>query len=242
MTLYIIGIGLNDEKDITIKGLDAIKKCKKLYLDIYTSKINCSIKTLEKLYKKKVILTNREILENKSNLIVNEAKKDNIGLLVIGAPLAATTHVNFILECKKNKIKYEVIENASIYSAIGITGLFLYKFGRTSTIPLDNENVKSCYEVYEINDKNKLHTLFLLDIKKNKLMTINDGVDYLIKNGLDENKFLVGCSALGSKKPEIVYAKADDLLKHKFKKYPQCLIVPSELHFIEQEVLDLYRK
>ncbi len=242
MTLYIIGIGLNDEKDITIKGLEAIKKCKKLYLDVYTSKINCSIKTLEKFYKKKITLANREILENKSNLIVNEAKKQNIALLVIGAPLAATTHVNFILECKKNKIKYEIIENASIYSAIGVTGLFLYKFGRTSTIPLDNEDVKSCYEVYLMNNKNKLHTLFLLDIKENRPMTVNEGVYYLIKNGLDENTFLVGCGALGSRDPEIVYAKVKDLLNYKFKKYPQCLIIPSELHFMEQEVLNLYKK
>ena len=27
MTLYLIGLGLNDEKDITIKGLEAIKNC-----------------------------------------------------------------------------------------------------------------------------------------------------------------------------------------------------------------------
>ncbi|MCX6711611.1 MAG: diphthine synthase [Candidatus Woesearchaeota archaeon] len=242
MTLYIIGIGLNDEKDITLKGLETVKKCKKLYLDIYTSKINCSVKKLENLYKKKITLADRDILENKSNLIVKEAKKNNIGLLVIGAPLAATTHVNFILECKKNKVKYEIIENASIYSAVGITGLFLYKFGRTSTIPLDNENVKSCYEVYEMNNKNKLHTLFLLDIKENRLMTINEGVHYLIRNGLNGNVFLVGCSALDSKEPEIVYSRAKDLLKYKFKKYPQCLIVPSELHFMEEEVLNLYKK
>lgn len=238
----MIGIGLADEKDITIKGLEAIKKCKKLYLDIYTSKINCSVKTLEKLYKKKIILANREMLENKFDLIVNEAKKQNISLLVVGAPLTATTHVNFILECKKNKVKCEIIENASIYSAIGITGLFLYKFGRTSTIPLDNENVQSCYDIFLMNDRNKLHTLFLLDIQENRLMTINEGVKYLIRNGLNEERFLVGCSALGSRNPEIVYAKAKDLLKHKFKKYPQCLIVPSELHFMEQEVLSLYKK
>jgi diphthine synthase len=242
MTLYIIGIGLNDKKDITLKGLQVIKKCKKLYLDVYTSKINCSVKSLERLYKKKIVLANRDILENKSNLIVNEAKKQNIGLLVIGAPLAATTHVNFILECKKNKVKYEIIENASVYSAIGITGLFLYKFGRVSTIPIDNENVKSCYDIYLMNDKNKLHTLFLLDIKEDKLMTINEGVKYLIRNGFSEDRFLVGCAVLGCKNPEIVYAKASDLAKYKFKKCPQCLIVPSELHFIEQEILNLYKK
>ena len=35
--LYIIGLGLCDEKDITLKGLEAIKKSKKIYLEHYTS-------------------------------------------------------------------------------------------------------------------------------------------------------------------------------------------------------------
>lgn len=35
--LYIVGLGLADERDITVKGLDAVKKCKKVYLEAYTS-------------------------------------------------------------------------------------------------------------------------------------------------------------------------------------------------------------
>lgn len=35
--LYIIGLGLSDEKDITIKGLEAIKSCERIYLEAYTS-------------------------------------------------------------------------------------------------------------------------------------------------------------------------------------------------------------
>jgi len=37
MVLYIIGLGLGNEKDITLKGLEAIKSCQKLYLEYYTS-------------------------------------------------------------------------------------------------------------------------------------------------------------------------------------------------------------
>jgi len=32
MTLYMIGIGLNDEKDISIKGLELVKKADFVYL------------------------------------------------------------------------------------------------------------------------------------------------------------------------------------------------------------------
>lgn len=37
VTLYLIGLGLADEKDITYKGLEAIQKSKKVYLESYTS-------------------------------------------------------------------------------------------------------------------------------------------------------------------------------------------------------------
>ena len=50
MTLYFIGIGLNDEKDISIKGLEIIKKCDHIYLENYTSKLNVPLNYLERLY------------------------------------------------------------------------------------------------------------------------------------------------------------------------------------------------
>ena len=34
---YIIGLGLCDEKDITLRGLEAVKKCTRIYLEAYTS-------------------------------------------------------------------------------------------------------------------------------------------------------------------------------------------------------------
>ena len=37
MTLYFIGLGLGDEKDITVKGLEAVRRCKEVYLENYTS-------------------------------------------------------------------------------------------------------------------------------------------------------------------------------------------------------------
>ena len=37
MTLYFIGIGLCDEKDISVKGLEIVKKADVVYLENYTS-------------------------------------------------------------------------------------------------------------------------------------------------------------------------------------------------------------
>jgi diphthine synthase len=35
--LYLIGLGLSDETDITVKGLSIVKKCARVYLEAYTS-------------------------------------------------------------------------------------------------------------------------------------------------------------------------------------------------------------
>ena len=48
MALYLIGLGLGDEKDITLRGLEAMKQCDKIYIESFTSRL-CShdIKKME---------------------------------------------------------------------------------------------------------------------------------------------------------------------------------------------------
>jgi hypothetical protein len=50
MVLYLIGLGLADEKDITIKGLEAVKRCSKVYLEAYTSILGVSKEKLVWLF------------------------------------------------------------------------------------------------------------------------------------------------------------------------------------------------
>lgn len=35
--LYLVGLGLADEKDVTVKGLEIIKKAERVYLEAYTA-------------------------------------------------------------------------------------------------------------------------------------------------------------------------------------------------------------
>lgn len=35
--LYIVGLGLSDEQDITLRGLECVRKCSKVYMEAYTS-------------------------------------------------------------------------------------------------------------------------------------------------------------------------------------------------------------
>lgn len=242
MTLYIIGIGLYDEKDITLRGLAIVKKCDKVYLETYTSRLNSSLEDLERLYGKEVIPVGREFIEHKSSVILKEAKENDVAILIVGSPTAATTHMELFIEAKKNKIQAKFIENASIITAVGITGLSLYKFGRITTIPFNNKNITSPLEIIKLNQKHDLHTLVLLDIEGDRLMTINEGLKYLIINGLSRGQLCIGCAALGSPEPQIKVAKANDLFAYPFSKFPQCLIIPAKLHFKEEEAVSLYAK
>ena len=135
MTLYIIGLGLGDEKDISVRGLEIVKKCDRVYLENYTSLLQCSVADLEKFYGKKIILANREKTEQQSKEILKEAERKGVSFLIIGDPFSATTHIELLREARENKIQVEVINNTSIITAVGITGLQLYKFGRIISIP-----------------------------------------------------------------------------------------------------------
>ena len=69
MVLYLIGLGLGDYTDITVKGLDVVKKADKVYLEYYTSKlVGSSIEELEKYYGKKIHLAERKDIEQEQNM------------------------------------------------------------------------------------------------------------------------------------------------------------------------------
>jgi len=126
--LNLVGIGLWDEKCLTLEGLKTCKKSDKIYLETYTSKWYGNIQNLEKMIGKKIIQLKRSDLEENSQKILEESKTQQISILILGDPLVATTHITLLLEAKRNGIKTRVIHNASIYSSLGETGLHLYKF------------------------------------------------------------------------------------------------------------------
>ena len=249
--LSLIGLGLNDEKDLTLKGLDAARKAKKVYIELYTGYWRGSLRNLEKIVGKKIIELKRNDLEDDSQKILNEAKKTNVAILVQGDPLVATTHNSLILDARKMKIRTKIIHNASVVSAIAETGLHLYKFGQVVTIPFP-EKTKGVLpqSVYDIISRNKLaglHTLCLLDViaDEKRYMLPQDAVKILLalekKNGrktINKDTELVAVGKLGNDKPVIEYRKISEMLKSKFKRHPAVLIIPGKLHFTEKEFLE----
>lgn len=250
MALYMIGIGLNDEKDISVKGLEIVKQAKMIFLESYTSILQVPLNKLEEFYGKKVILADRNLVESNSDEILKPALKEDVAFLVIGDVFSATTHTDLKLRALEKGILVKVINNSSVLTAVGITGLELYKFGKTTSIPFPIEGFEpeTPYDVIKSNDN--MHTLILLDLKpeENKFMTVNDAITYLlmVEEKRDENifykeKWCIGVARLGNENCLIKYGKAKDLIKEDFGLPLHCLIVPGKLHFVEEEALEKFK-
>lgn len=241
----MIGIGLNDEEDITVKGLNAVKNADYVYLEAYTSKLQILTNRLEKFYNQRINIADRDLVEKKADEILDKAKSERVAFLVVGDVFGATTHTDLFLRAKKQNIKVEVIHNASILNAIGITGLELYKFGKTTSIPYPEDNFKpeTAYDVIKENQEMFLHTLALLDIKPDRNMTVNEGIQILLdiekkrkEKVFTKDTMVLGCARIGGKH-KIKYGKAKDILKVDFGNPLHCLIIPNKLHFVEEEAL-----
>jgi len=243
--LFLIGLGLS-EGDISIKAINAIKKCDAVYAEFYTNKFLGDLKNIEKITGKKIEILSREKTE--SDFIINEAKKKSIALLIAGDPLTATTHTELLFEAKKQKIKTEIIHAPSIFTAVAESGLQLYKFGRTVTLAFPEKGFEpeSPYEMIFENKKSGLHTLLLLDTKNGeKFMTIKEGLQILLniesklnKKVIDEKTKVIACCALGSREQIIKYDSVKDLLKKDMKETPATILIPGKLNFKEEEFLE----
>jgi diphthine synthase len=181
--LVFVGLGLHDEKDLSLRALEEIKTAGKVFAELYTSLMPAfDMGRLEKLAGKKVTIISRKVLEDgEGQQILRETEHGKVVFLVPGDPMIATTHIDLRIRAKKMGIKTRIVHGASIISAvIGLTGLQNYKFGRSVTVPFPEKGVTTGtpYKVIMENKKRGLHTLCFLDIRveENRYMTIKDEI------------------------------------------------------------------
>ncbi|RAL60353.1 hypothetical protein DID88_000129 [Monilinia fructigena] len=112
--LYLIGLGLSDETDITVKGLEAVKKCSRVYLEAYTSILLVDKSVLESYYGREVIIADRDMVESASDDILENAQNVDVAFLVVGDPFGATTHTDLVLRARSLNIPISTIPNAPL--------------------------------------------------------------------------------------------------------------------------------
>ncbi|OHE96850.1 diphthine synthase [Colletotrichum orchidophilum] len=165
--LYLVGLGLSDETDITVKGLEVVKKASRVYLEAYTSILLVDKAILETYYGREIVVADREMVESNSDEILRDAQIEDVAFCVVGDPFGATTHTDLVLRARELSIPVATVPNASIMSGIGATGLQLYNFGQTVSMVFFTDTWKpaSFYDRIKENRDIGLHTLVLLDIK-----------------------------------------------------------------------------
>ena len=238
--LYLIGLGLNVD-GVSTFGLETIKRCKRVYLENYTIDFPYSAGELAEKLGKKLIPADREKVEGLE--IVDEAKKMDVALLIYGSPLTATTHISLIQECKRLGVRHKIIYNASILDAVAETGLQLYKFGKVASMPAWKKNFTpdSFMKIVQDNQSMKAHSLILFDIGLD-FQEAMEQLEISARNHKIALKKIVVCQALGTKKKRIIYCNFESL-KDVGRIYgPYCIVIPSKLHFLENEMLEEFGK
>lgn len=164
--LYLIGLGLSDPQDVTVRGLELIRSCSRVFLDAYTSVLSVGKEGLEEFYGRPVELADRDAVEQ-GERILDAAAESDVAFLVVGDPLGATTHTDLALRARLRGISYRLIHNASILTAVAACGLQLYTFGETVSVPFWDAVSRpgSFLDKLLANRQRGLHTLCLLDIR-----------------------------------------------------------------------------
>ena len=247
--LIFIGLGLADERGMTLKGLESARACDAIFMESYTSAlVDASIERLEELLGKRISLLDRGSVEG-GDAILEEAGKKEICLLVPGDPMSATTHVDLRLRALEKGIGTEVIAGVSALTAVpAALGLQIYKFGRAVTIPISEPNFAptSFYERTLENFRQGMHTLLLLDIKQEdeRYMSANEGLEVLdsiertLKRGFIKPDRLVCVVARAGSESVVVRAGPfSEMLEEDFGPPLHSIVIPGELHFLEAGAL-----
>lgn len=266
MVLYVVGLGLGDEEDITLRGLRAVQKSEVVFLEAYTSVLGAPKEKLEEAYGCSIVVADRTMVESDAEQIYMPAKERDVCFLVVGDPLCATTHTDIILRAREAGITVEVVHNASVMGAVASCGLQLYSFGYTVSIPLFEGEWRpdSFYPKIKHNLAGGMHTLCLLDIKMKepdyeemargrvrylppRFMNVNTAIEQLLsvedvkqEGVLSRETAAVGLARLGQPSQQIVAGTLGELLEVDFGGPLHCLVICGEQHPCEVELLQFF--
>lgn len=189
---------------------------------------------------------------------------------MVGDPFGATTHTDLFLRAQSLNIPVQVIHNTSIINAVGACGLQLYSFGPIITIPFFTPTWRpdSFYHRIEVNVREGLHTLCLLDIKVKeqseenlfkgrkvyepaRFMTVQQAVEQLVELEDKHGKGIctrdtigVGMMRIGNASQKIVVGTLGEILAAEedvFGGPLHSFILPGkDLHELEYKMMQLY--
>ena len=257
--LSLVGLGLGDEKDITVRGLETVKAADTVYLEAYTAILSDATR-LETLFGKPCTVADRDMVESGDVLDDARAGK-HVALLVVGDPFGATTHSDLVVRCDELGITVDVVHDASILNAVGCCGLQLYRFGQVLSLCFWTPTWRptSWFERLVENRRAGTHTLLLLDIKVKEVsdenlargrkifepprfMSVTQAVEQLLEveadrktGAISPDTICCGVARVGAPDQQIVFAPLSKLGSVDFGGPLHSVVVAGDIHECETD-------
>ncbi|MFW6435811.1 MAG: diphthine synthase [Halovenus sp.] len=240
--LSFIGLGLYDERSITIRGRDALADADRAFAEWYTSRLaGTDVETLEAIHDVEIEVRDRAGVEQEPEPILDAAEAGHAAFLTAGDTMISTTHVDLRLRAHERGIDTRVIHGTTAQTAASsLTGLQNYRFGKATTLPFEETHggvPDSVVETIDANRERGLHTLVYLDIDgENERFMTGDVAADLLADPLDDPLGVVVGQA-GSDDPTVRADRLTALTGESFGEPLHLLLVPGELHPIEEDAL-----
>ena len=247
--LTFIGLGLYDERSITVEGQAALRDADRAYAEFYTSNlIGTTVESLEDHHGIEIDVRDRAGVEGHPDEILEAAEREDVAFLTAGDTMISTTHVDLRLRAHERGIETRVIHGVTAQTATSsLTGLQNYRFGKATTLPFPYAHgadglPASVTETIEENRERGLHTVVYLDIKVgheraegDEYMPADVGAELLAEEYPD----LVGVvvARAGSPEPLVEAAPLSALAARDFGEPLHLLVIPAELHLLEADAL-----
>ena len=239
--LSFVGLGLYDERSITVRGRDELERADRAFAEQYTSRLaGASLADLESTHGIDIEPRDRAGVEQDPEPVLAAADTGRVAFLVGGDPMVSTTHVDLRLRAHDRGIETRVVHGTTAQTAASsLTGLQNYRFGKATTLPFPDTHdgvPGSVLETIGDNRERGLHTLVYLDIDAaaDRLMT-GDTAAGLLADHLDCPAVVV--ARAGSDDPLVRADRLGTLATESFGPPLHLLVVPGDLHPMERDAL-----
>ena len=243
--LTFVGLGLWDERSVTIEGRDAIRDADRCFAEFYTSRLfGATLSDLEAYHGREIEVRDRAGVERDPDPILEAGRDGSAVFATAGDPMISTTHVDLRLRAHERGIETRVVHAPTAQSAASsLTGLQNYRFGKATTLPFPRAHggdgvPESVIETIEANRERGLHTLVYLDIKADAedFMSGSTAAELLAEHWAADAVGVVVARA-GSPDPVVAADRMDELAEADFGGPLHLVVVPGDVHHVEADAL-----
>ena len=258
--LTFVGLGLHDERSVTVAGRRAIRDADRVFAEFYTSRlVGATLPDLEAFHGVDVEVRGRAGVEDDPEAVLSAAEVGDVVFATAGDAMVSTTHVDLRLRAEARGIETRLVHGPSAATAAaGLTGLQNYRFGKAVTLPFPHAHgggdvPGSVVDSVAANRDRGLHTLVYLDIEVDPAERRRRGDDRTdddpafmtadaaagLLAGVDgwPDRLGVAVARAGSPDPVVAADALSGLAERDFGDPLHLLVIPGDLHHIEADAL-----